>query len=212
MTVRHRDSIGVHDTVQSRPTQRHAGSDTSDSRRSGLVGEPVARADRARAAPSRHRHVHGPDTRRRGRGYLRITLHLICRRGRRAERDAGRPVNPEPVIVTLVPPPAGPALGLTPVTVGAGTFWNTQTAPVPVVVRARHQRGAPIAREGHAPALLGVSDRAAAEQLRSVLRPGSVAGAREHPRSARPRKLALDIAVIRTADRRGVSILRERHA
>ena len=34
------------------------------------------------------------------------------------------PVKPVPVIVTLVPPAAGPAVGLTPVTVGAAMYVN----------------------------------------------------------------------------------------
>ena len=39
-------------------------------------------------------------------------------------------MNPVPVIVTDVPPAVGPAVGLTAVTVGAGTYVNLSALPV----------------------------------------------------------------------------------
>jgi hypothetical protein len=40
------------------------------------------------------------------------------------------PVNPDPEIVTDVPPPVGPACGLTPVTSGTGTTVATTVVEV----------------------------------------------------------------------------------
>jgi hypothetical protein len=45
-------------------------------------------------------------------------------------RTAVAPPKPVPVIVTGVPPASGPAPGLTPVTVGTGSYENLSKAPV----------------------------------------------------------------------------------
>jgi hypothetical protein len=47
------------------------------------------------------------------------TVNVVAERS--PNDTAVAPVNPVPVIVTEVPPATGPALGLTPVTVGAAT-------------------------------------------------------------------------------------------
>src|SRR5208337_5497894 len=43
------------------------------------------------------------------------------------------PVNPVPVTVTVVPPANGPAAGVTPVTVGTGSYVNSSAGEVALV-------------------------------------------------------------------------------
>ena len=91
-------------------------------RRRGHVGELIGRRGGRRAAGRDHRHVH-----RAGRA-RRAGDHDL--RGRVADESSPRSLpnftavalaRSVPVIVTVVPPAAGPAVGLMPVTVGAGT-------------------------------------------------------------------------------------------
>src|SRR5207253_1095727 len=74
-----------------------------------------------------------------------------------------------------------------------------------VVVRAADQRGAAVARQRDAEALVGVADRARSYELGALLRPAR-ARARQHPR--RPHAAVVAWA----ADKRGVPIARQRDA
>ena len=101
---------------------------------SGGVREPIGGRGGRRPGRSDYGHVHGAGARwavGRDRG--------VVDHGRRPspavvpKSTAVAPVNPVPVIVTEVPPAAGPLSGLMPVTVGAGaTAWvSTTSLPSP---------------------------------------------------------------------------------
>src|SRR5205807_508265 len=79
---------------------------------------------------------------------------------------------------------------------------HPRSACIAVVLPAADQRGTPIARQGDADALLGRAYRAAADQLRSLLRP-------RRPRAGKHPRSACIAVVLPAADQRGTPIARQ---